>query len=791
MEVYFSGTIERIIFENPSNFYRILLLEIEDTDTEDFDNIEIIVTGTMADVIEGEDYTFWGQIVQHSKYGKQLQISRYERAKPTKKGLVNYFSSSHFKGIGLKTAQKIVDIYGDNTIDDILQDPKKLESISGLSSKNREAFVSTLRLNYGTEMVLAKLAKYGIPNKLAFQIQDFYKEETLDVVENYPYQLVEDIKGLGFTIADQLAEELGIESQAPERFRAGLIHSLFQTSMETGDTYVEARDLLEQTLTLLESSRPVELNPSLVAQELSSLIDEDKVQQIDTKIFDNSLFFAEEGIRSQLMRILEKGKQKSHDLDTIQQHIATVEEELGIHYDTIQKQAICDAIQNKVFILTGGPGTGKTTVINGIIAVYALLEELDLRKKSNLPILLAAPTGRAARRMNELTGLPSATIHRHLGMTGDDDTSHLENYLDADFIIVDEFSMVDTWLANQLFSNISSNSKILIVGDSDQLPSVSPGQVLADLLHIPLIPQSRLEKIYRQSKESTIVTLASQIRQGILPSDFTQKKADRSYFEIASSHIPASIEKILAAALRSGIPARDIQVLAPMYRGTAGIDAINQLMQDLLNPHQKDQLSFEAPQCHYRKGDKIIHLVNDAEINVFNGDLGYITDLIPGKYTESKQDEIILDFDGNEVSYPRNEWYKIRLAYAMSIHKSQGSEFPVVILPITSSSKRMLERNLIYTAITRAKSKLILLGELQAFDYATQHIGTARKTYLIERFNDLIETSSKSSTASAEASAQINSKQSYILTEENWSSIPAMIGITDEDLKEIFETSTS
>ncbi len=790
MEVYFSGTIERIIFENPSNFYRILLLEIEDTDSEDFDNIEIIVTGTMADVIEGEDYTFWGQIVQHSKYGEQLQISRYERAKPTKKGLVNYFSSSHFKGIGLKTAQKIVDIYGDNTIDDILQDPKKLESISGLSAKNREAFVSTLRLNYGTEMVLAKLAKYGIPNKLAFQIQDFYKEETLDVVENYPYQLVEDIKGLGFTIADQLAEELGIESQAPERFRAGLIHSLFQASMETGDTYVEARDLLEQTLTLLESSRPVELNPSHVAQELSSLIDEDKVQQIDTKIFDNSLFFAEEGIRSQLMRILEKGKQKSHDLGTIQQHIATVEE-LGIHYDTIQKQAICDAIQNKVFILTGGPGTGKTTVINGIIAVYALLEGLDLRKKSNLPILLAAPTGRAARRMNELTGLPSATIHRHLGMTGDDDTSHLEDYLDADFIIVDEFSMVDTWLANQLFSNISSNSKILIVGDSDQLPSVSPGQVLADLLHIPLIPQTRLEKIYRQSEESTIVTLASQIRQGILPSDFTQKKADRSYFEIASSHIPASIEKILAAALRSGIPARDIQVLAPMYRGTAGIDAINQLMQDLLNPHQKDQISFEAPQCHYRKGDKIIHLVNDAEINVFNGDLGYITDLIPGKYTESKQDEIILDFDGNEVNYPRNEWYKIRLAYAMSIHKSQGSEFPVVILPITSSSKRMLERNLIYTAITRAKSKLILLGELQAFDYATQHIGTARKTYLIERFNDLIETSSNSSTASAESSTQINSKQSYILTEENWSSIPAMIGITDEDLKEIFETSTS
>ena len=786
MEVYFTGTIERIIFENISNFYRILLLEIEDTNAEDFDDFEIIVTGTMADVIEGEEYTFWGQIVQHSKYGEQLQITRYERAKPTSKGLVKYFSSSHFKGIGLKTAQKIVDIYGENTIDKILEHPEKLQSISGLSAKSREAFISTLRHNYGTEMILAKLANYGIPNKLAIQILDEYKEETLDIVENYPYQLVEDIKGLGFTIADQLAEELGIESQSPERFRAGIIHSLLNSCMESGDTYVEARDLLEQTINLLESSRLVELDPNQVALELSHLVEEEKIQQIATKIFDNSLFYAEEGIHKHLMRILERKEDKDENKESIQRYISTVEKELGIQYDTIQKQAICDAIQNKVFILTGGPGTGKTTVINGIIAVYALLEGLDLRKKSNLPILLAAPTGRAARRMNELTGLPSATIHRHLGMTGDDDTSHLEDYLDADFIIVDEFSMVDTWLANQLFSNISSTSKILIVGDSDQLPSVSPGQVLADLLQIPSIPQTRLERIYRQSEESTIVTLASQIRQGILPADFTQKKADRSYFEIASNQIPATIEKILDAAIRNGIPARDIQVLAPMYRGAAGIDAINQLMQELLNPLQKGQISFEASQFQYRSGDKVIHLVNDAEVNVFNGDLGYITDLIPGKYTESKQDEMMIDFDGNEVVYPRNEWYKIRLAYAMSIHKSQGSEFPVVFLPITSASKRMLERNLIYTAITRAKSKLILLGELQAFDYATKHIGTARKTYLIERFSDLTETSEEVNEPILETEKQIDPHQPYILTEENWISIPAMIGISQDDLDDFF-----
>ena len=784
MEFYFSGTIERIIFENPSNFFRILLLDIDDTDAE-FDNFEIIVTGTMADIMEGQDYTFWGTIVQHPKYGEQLKVTRYERAKPTSKGLIKYFASDHFKGIGMKTAQKIVDLYGDNTIDEILADPSRLTTINGLSAANREAFVSKLRLNYGTEMMLAKLAEYGIPNKLALQIQDTYKEETLEIVQKYPYQLVEDIQGIGFKIADQLAQQLGIESDAPERFRAGLVHTLFSQSMETGDTYIEARDLLAHTIDLLENARQVEIDPAKVAEELAHLIEEDKVQNVDTKIFENSLYFAEEGIRSNLVRILEKGKQESFEISKIEKIIAQVEQDFKIKYDQIQKKAICDAINHKVFILTGGPGTGKTTVINGIIATYAALHQLDLKKKQELPILLAAPTGRAARRMNELTGLPSATIHRHLGMTGDDDISHLDDYLDADFIIVDEFSMVDTWLANQLLSNISSNSKILIVGDADQLPSVSPGQVLADFLQIPLLPQTKLTKIYRQSEDSTIVTLASQIQQGVLPADFTEKKADRSYFEAPSEYIPDMIKKIVAAAIRSGIPAQDVQVLAPMYRGPAGIDHINQLMQDLINPAENDQLIFEAPDCQYRQGDKVIHLVNDAESNVFNGDLGYITDLLPAKYTDSKQDELTINFDGNEIVYQRSEWYKIRLAYAMSIHKSQGSEFPVVILPITKSSHRMLQRNLIYTAITRSKSKLVLLGEFSAFHYAVKNTGTARKTYLRERFEDL---QSPPELAHSPVDSVEKTVKKYVLTEENFLKIDPLIGLTEEDIHSIFST---
>lgn len=782
MEFYFSGTIERIIFENPSSFFRILLLNIDDTDA-DFDDFEIIVTGTMADIIEGEDYTFWGNLVQHPKYGEQLKLIRYERAKPTSKGLVKYFSSDHFKGIGVKTAQKIVDLYGDNTIDKVLAEPEKLHDIVGLSAKNREAFIMKLRQNYGTERVLAKLSEYGISNKLALQIQNFYKEETLEIVEHYPYQLVEDIQGIGFKIADQLAQSLGIESTAPERFRAGLLHTLLTQSMEKGDTYLEAKELLEHTIELLESSRQIELDPNSVADELAHLIEEDKVQNVDTKIFENSLFFAEEGICNNLLRILEKENQNKYESEKIEAALTHIEEEFAISYDAIQKQAICNAIQHKIFILTGGPGTGKTTVINGIIAVYALLHGLDLHKSQDLPILLAAPTGRAARRMNELTGLPSATIHRHLGMTGDDDTSHLDDYLDADFIIVDEFSMVDTWLANQLLSNISSNSKLLIVGDADQLPSVSPGQVLADLLKIPLLPQTKLEKIYRQGEDSTIVTLASQIQKGVLPPDFTEKKADRSYFEARSEHIPQMIERIVEAAIRSGIPAQDVQVLAPMYRGQAGIDHINKLMQDLINPAEKEQLIFEATDGQYRQGDRVIHLVNDAESNVFNGDLGYITDLLPAKYTDSKQDELTINFDGNEIVYQRSEWYKIRLAYAMSIHKSQGSEFPVVILPITSSSHRMLQRNLIYTAITRAKSKLILLGEKSAFAFAVQNTGTTRKTYLKERFEDFLNVEKVIHTSVDNLETTV---ENYVLTEENFLKINPMIGITDEDIQNIF-----
>ncbi|WP_155970240.1 SF1B family DNA helicase RecD2 [Streptococcus ruminantium] len=826
-EIYFTGTIDRIIFENPSNFYKILLLEIEETNTE-YDDYEIIVTGTIADIIEGEDYRFYGNLITHPKYGQQLQITRYERSKPTASGLVKYFSSEHFKGIGRKTAEKIVQLYGEDTIDKILAEPEKLTQITGLSSKNKQAFIEKLRLNYGTEMILAKLAEYGIPNKLAFQIQDQYKEKTLKIIEENPYQLVEDVQGLGFTIADKIAENLGIASDSPQRFRAGMLFSLIHRSMETGDTYVEARDLLEATLELLEKSRHIELDPAAVAKELTGLIVDEKVQQEGTKIFDNSLYFAEHGIHKNLTRLMGKNGFKPFPRKEVEAAIAELETMSDLTYDTIQKEAIVQAITNPIFILTGGPGTGKTTVINGIIAVYAILHKIDLtRSREECPVLLAAPTGRAARRMNELTGLPAATIHRHLGLVEGQEDSYRDDYLEADFIVIDEFSMVDTWLANQLFQNISSQTQVLIVGDAEQLPSVSPGQVLADLLKIDKLPSITLERIYRQSDDSTIVTLASQIRQGNLPDDFREKKADRSYFEAQNEQIPAMIERIVGAAIKSGIPANEVQILAPMYRGAAGIDQLNTMTQTLLNPLEEGELEFTHNELVFRCGDRIIHLVNDAEANVFNGDLGYITDLLPAKYTDSKQDEITIDFDGSEVTYPRNEWYKITLAYAMSIHKSQGSEFQVVILPITRSSHRMLQRNLIYTAITRSRSKLILLGEIAAFDYAVKNTGTSRKTYLVPRFQgEMAEQENETTPSDSQLSktAQANSTptpaqpvtqeelsrpqqthhqlslleeeqpetttsqpKEFILTAENILTIDPMIGISQTDLATFFK----
>ncbi|GFH40093.1 SF1B family DNA helicase RecD2 [Lactococcus insecticola] len=798
-KLYFTGTIEAIFFSNPTNFYKVILLDITDTNA-DFSESEIVVNGVVGDVVEGDSYKFYGELTNHPKYGEQLKISTYEKDVPTSgAGLVKYLSSDHFPGIGKKTAEKIVAIFPEDTIDHILDESDKLSGV--LSADKLQAFVKRLADNHGMEKILSKLAKYELPSKINFQIYDLYKETTLDVIKENPYQLVFDIKGIGFKKADKIAEEEGISARSDARVQAGLIHTVLTQALETGDTYIEARDLLEKTTELLESSRNVEILADHVVENLNVLLSEGKVQADETKIFENSLYFAEDGIY-QSLRKLDKRVSDKLDASQFDEIIQQVETELDISYDTLQKQAIETALTHQFFILTGGPGTGKTTVIKGIIRAYAALHKLDLNPDNYtddiFPIVQVAPTGRAARRMNELTGLPAATIHRQLGINSDDLDDDLTNELSGTLLIVDEFSMVDTWLANKLFAAIPPSMKVILVGDADQLPSVGPGQVFADLLKIPDFSGStiKLDKIFRQGTGSTITNLAHAIKNGQLPQDFTAKMPDRSYIESNASNISNYINQIASAWLKRGNDPFDLQVLIPMYKGAAGINQINKILQNLFNPLEA-RAEFLYQDTIFRQNDKVLHLVNEASLDVFNGDIGVVTDLVPGKYTESKQDEIVMSFDGNEVIYPRGEWYKITLAYAMSIHKAQGSEFPSVIVPLVASYHRMLERNLLYTAITRAKSSLILLGELDSFQTAVARLGANRKTFLVERFGVIADADVEAETADTIISEH-GSKQAedvvitaderplepenYILTAENSSAIDPMIGLTEKDV---------
>ncbi|EQC78573.1 RecD-like DNA helicase YrrC [Enterococcus sp. HSIEG1] len=438
--------------------------------------------------------------------------------------------------------------------------------------------------------------------------------------------------------------------------------------------------------------------------------------------------------------IISSQKEINYPKKTVEKTLRKIEKRLGIVYGSSQEEAIKEAIHSPLFILTGGPGTGKTTVINGIVQLFAELNDLDLDPakytEEMFPILLAAPTGRAAKRMNETTGLPSGTIHRLLGLNGREKTpSVAAKELEGGLLIVDEMSMVDTWLANTLFKSIPTNMQVIFVGDKDQLPSVGPGQVLHDLLEIEQIPKQELTEIYRQGDGSSIIPLAHAIKNGQLPADFTQNQRDRSFFACDAYKIEPLIAQIVQRAKAKGFTPQDIQVLAPMYRGAAGIDALNKMMQEIFNPNDGTKKEVTWNETVYRIGDKVLQLVNSPEDNVFNGDMGQIVGIIPAKQSEDKVDELVIQFDATEVTYKRNEWNKITLSYCCSIHKAQGSEFKMVIMPMVHQYQRMLQRNLLYTAVTRSKELLILLGEPQAYQTCVTHESATRLTTLQERIN--------------------------------------------------------
>lgn len=742
-EVYVKGVVEKIIFHNPDSMFYIASVEIKDTDSN-YNDDTIVVTGNMPDLQEDSSYIFKGEIVANGKRGEQLKVSFYELDKLDKKSLIDYFSSGQFKGIGPKKAMKIIEIYGDDPIDKILDDPSKLATISGMTQKIRETFIQTLKGDYQNQKTISEIVSYGLTLPMATKLLKKYEGDTLDVIKENPYVTTKSVRGFGFANADILAKAIGIKGDSPFRIEAGFRQVLSSYSSETGDTYMLARKLIPDTYELLTKSRPEEkdlITTELLVDSLEEFIENksfycavDETSPSDNKIFLYSSYKNELAIAENVIRIMDSEGYINPNID-IDSIIDGVEEEVGFSYDLIQRQAIKEAVSNKFFVLTGGPGTGKTTVINGILKTYEKIRRVKLKNEKDI-VKLLAPTGKAARRMGEATGLSASTIHSALGLTKDDEDSNLEqDYLECDFVIIDEFSMVDAWLGKQLFTNLSSRTQVLIVGDKDQLPSVGAGRVLGDFLEIDEIPSIRLQTTFRQGNDSSIISLATSLNDGRLPSDFKIKKSDYSYIEGDASEIATAIPQIFKVAIDKGFAPSDIQILAPMYRGDAGIDNLNQIMQDCLNPRKPHELEFRyIEKSCFRIGDKILHLVNDINKGVSNGDVGYITDLIPAKDTESNQDEIVIDFSGVEVAYARSDWNRVTLAYAMSIHKSQGSEFPVVIMPITNHAYKMLQRNLVYTGVTRAKQKLILLGSEMAYKKAVKTEGSKRNTYLKELF---------------------------------------------------------
>lgn len=740
------GKVAAVFFSSADSFYKVLLVKVSEQNI-DWHEDEIVVTGNFADIQEETTYRFTGRSVRHPKYGVQFQADNYQNQTPTSRsGLIAYLSGSDFQGLGRRTAERIVDTLGEDAIDKILEDPTLLKPI-GLRASVEKTLLETLRVNNGLEQTIIGLNAYGFGSRLAAAIYARYQGDTLNVIQENPYRLVEDIKGVGFKKADQIAPQLKIDPQADSRLKAALLTEINEVCVQNGDTYTTAKPLLNATMQLLESARHVQIDPQKLADQLVTLAKENKIVGDENRIYLSDLYESEWKIAEHLKRLVEADNDGNVTEKAVERAIGHVAKASHLTYDDSQTQALKSAITSHVFLLTGGPGTGKTTIIRGLVALFAELHDVSLDinqyKDKPFPILLAAPTGRAAKRMAETTGLPASTIHRLLGLTGrEDGPEEPTKDLDGGLLIIDEMSMVDTTLFQILLQAVPSHMQVILVGDKDQLPSVGAGQVFHDLLESPSLPQIELNTIYRQDDSSSIIPLAHAIKNGRLPEDFTVNQKDRSFIACNAYQVNHIVEQVVAKAKSKGFTSEQVQILAPMYRGAAGIDQLNITVQNIFNPLKSArQKHLEYNGQDFRVGDKVLHLVNSPEDNVFNGDIGKIVgiDLASDKHNESKKDQITIAFDQNEVTYGRADWNRLTLAYSMSIHKSQGSQFKMVILPLVPQFARMLQRNLLYTAITRAEETLILLGDMQSFERSVTNESVNRQTTLTKRLQQVFD----------------------------------------------------
>ncbi|ORO12470.1 RecD/TraA family helicase, partial [Staphylococcus aureus] len=589
--------------------------------------------------------------------------------------------------------------------------------------------------NQESEKIMIRLHDLGFGPKLSMAIYQFYLGDTLTILDRNPYQLIYDIKGIGFNKADQLARNIGIAYNDNERLKAALLYTLEEECIKQGHTYLPINVVIDLTVDVLNYQDEEVIEPEKLDEMLQYLNEEKRLIIDNEQVAIPSLYYSEIKSVQNLFRIkTHTNKLTEIEQSDLQMHIGEIEDANQVNYAASQKEALQTAINSKVMLLTGGPGTGKTTVIKGIVELYAEIHGLSLDYddyvNDDYPVVLAAPTGRASKRLQESTGLEAMTIHRLIGWNQDTKPEDiLENEINARLIIIDEMSMVDTWLFHQFLSAVPLDAQLIFVGDEDQLPSVGPGQVFKDLIESKAIPRVNLTEVYRQQDGSSIIELAHRMKLG-QKIDITQRFHDRSFINCQANQIPTVVEKVVTSAVNKGYTMADIQVLAPMYKGNAGIKRLNQVLQDILNPKKKDTREIEFGDVVFRKGDKVLQLVNRPNDNIFNGDIGVIVGIFWAKENALNKDVLVVDFEGNEITFTKQDMMELTHAYCTSIHKSQGSEFPIVIMPIVKQYFRMLQRPILYTGLTRAKTSLVLLGDPEAFDIGLKTNGQARLTQL-------------------------------------------------------------
>ena len=724
MDIYIKGHYQRSIYQN-SNGYHIGLFKVKETNSPQatpFLDKTITFTGYFHELNDMDTYLFFGQIVEHPKYGMQFSVSSYERCKPEEKdAIVEFLTSGLFKGIGEKKAKAIVDVLGKDTLQIILENPDNLILIPGITKTNIDTLHNKLKEYESSYETVLYLSNLGFSTKDSMLVYNYYKDRVKEVIEEDIYQLEYSIYELNFKKIDRIALKNGIEKDSFVRVRAAILYIMEEVSNTYGHSYFYYDEIFQYLPRVLL----VRVSDEVYKCAMESLLTDIMVVNKEDRYYLKDMWEAETLIVKRFRLLARKEDEVFKNLED---KLTEMENVFGIIYNDDQRQAILDSIRKNFLIITGGPGTGKTTIMKGIIELYKEVHKLSYEKLAER-VQLLAPTGRAAKRMSDATLMPASTIHRFLKWQKETNKFQVNEYhkSKAEVVILDESSMVDTLLMASLLRGISANCKVIMVGDSYQLPSVGPGQVLHDLISSSKLPVIELKELYRQGKDSNILSLAYDVRKGEVFDDVFNKEEDLTFIECSDDDVISNLMDV--SSTFKDLSYKNFQILAPMYKTNCGIDMINQRLQVIFNPKNKSKKELVVGDVIFREGDKVIELTNMPEENIYNGDIGIISQIVtqPAK-------KITIDFDGNEVTFTAANFNKFRLAYAISIHKAQGSEFDVVVMPIVQGYRKMLYRKLVYTGITRSKKMLYLIGDKKALRHAVNNTSSDVRRTTIKDF---------------------------------------------------------